>query len=429
MFRQLLVSYILMMLALVNLPGAYADNPQQIEVRLASGGKAVKSDIEDLQKALNADQSSAYNRMLLGEVFASLGLYALADEQFSAAEKIQKNLVLNQFKRVFEFNYHLPLLLCAYVEAKYPDDPAVILFQARRDIAVPQSRREERAESISRARANLAKAAQMQEPWPGTLSLLAMLDYNEARMEGRLSKLNSAIELADQELKLHPKEAMALKVKILTLNLKGERPSGLIPLLQQALQVSPRDDAMNILLAKALIEKKNYKDALYPALLGLFAQKDAASLSDARSVNFELIKKLPREDFTETINAVLSQYADRGVRSRGFRATLMRIRLADLFALAGDDQEACRQLEYAVRMHPFFRSSVAYDLACRYLKQHQYNLADVYLEMACHLGKNDADSNKYRLLKERVERVITNKKRDIALRVKLALVAKKAETN
>lgn len=352
-----------------------------------------------------------FKRLVSGEVLSSLGLYLLASEQFSEADKLANNYVLERFKLTFESNPFIAPLLFHYLQDKYPKDPAVLFFAARKHLQAQNSVIKQREQAIATARSELSMAIAQKNPWPGTHAYLAMMEYNDG-------KLDRALELCQQELSRNPDNSLAKKVRILTRCRQGKRPDEMIPELEDVLSDSARDAELNLLLGRAYIYKHEYNKATLPSILGLFNQHDRATLNEARAQVFDLIKKADRKQLLAAINRVSFDYSDPGTQGRGFRSTVMRMRLADLFALCSDKDEACSQLKTAMSMHRHFLAPAAYRLGCELMRMHKYVEALAYLNLACNQGSNPVDSQKYRVTRDRLLSILSNYRRNISMQMK-----------
>jgi hypothetical protein len=151
-----------------------------------------------------------------------------------------------------------------------------------------------------------------------------------------------------------------------------------------------------------------------PALIGLREEQDRLALSEARDEVYQLILKVKRADLLLAIEKVCG-------RSKDKRATSMRLRLADLFALSGDRKEACRQLITAMSMSPNLRAAVAFKLGYQLAMMHEYFGAYPYIDLACKLTQNPNDAEKYRAFRRRIARIGLNSPRDIALWLKVSM--------
>lgn len=391
-------------------------SPGEIHAHIASGRRVSKAFVDDVNSVISLQPGARdpFARLVAGEVLAGIGLYALADEQFAAADALSKDYVLSEFKRTFENNNYNPPLLCLYLQEKYPDDPAVLLYKARRNLQALTFSPEDKRKALATARDELARAIRLKAPWPGTFALLAMVEYNDGNRD-------LALKYTDLELKQNPDEPLARKVRVLSFWHSGKRPADLIDEISLALKISPNDDEMNLLLGRAYLDKEDYKCAMRPALLGLLLQHDPVTHKEARSQVFELIRKANRDELLKAVGEISYSFSEPGTRGRGFRATLMRMRLADLFVLAGDRVEACWQLEAALRMHPHFRAAVAFRIGKELAGLHRYKEAVPYLEMACRLNQNTRDKDNYEAMCARITRVALNADRDLALKIKVSL--------
>jgi len=367
--------------------------------------------VDSVNAELAGSPADPFKRLVAGQVLADLGLYQMAAEQYAQADKLQPDYVLREFKRTFEANHFSPPLLFLYLQDKYPDDPALLLYAARRNLQALTYSQKEKEQAMSNALKELARARALPNPWPGTYSLLAMIEYNSGHLE-------KAISYTDMELKKNPDEPLARKVKILAFCKQGKRPVELIDAIASALKIAPRDDELNLLLARALVAKHDYNNAIKPALLGLFDQHDPATLNESRSLVFELIKKADREQFNRIVNEISYGLSDPGSNGRGFRSTVMRMRLADLYVLADERKLALKELEAALRMHPHFRAAVAFRIGKELAAMHRYFEAFPYFDMACHLNQNGIDQQMYLAMRTRIARVGLNSQRDLALRIK-----------
>jgi tetratricopeptide (TPR) repeat protein len=431
--RVIVSSLFLMMSLGVLAPGRAAGAAgvcERIHASLFAGKRPVKADADAVSAELAGDQSNYFKRFVAGEVLASLGLYGLANEQFAAADKLQKDYVLSNFKSTVDSNHYVPALLFTYLLDKYPQDPAVLYFVARHNMEAPVFSRTKKEQVLSNARKQLKVASSLPKPWPGTLSTLAMLEYNEgAELTGQAKeeRLDAAIKYCERELQLYPENALAQKIKILALCRKGVQPWEMLQLLQQALKVSPRDAGLNLLLGKACIYKGNYKSAMTPALTGLFESQDAMALSEAREEVYLLIRKVNRVELLSAVDEISQALSEPGSRGRDFMSTLMRMRLADLFSMAGDRREACKQLSLAYQMHPHFKAAVAFKLGYELAMMHEYYMAYPYVDLACRLtrNKNSSDYVKYSSFRSRIARIGVNSSRDIALKLKTMFAYRK----
>lgn len=394
------------------MPGFAADGSNEIHERLAAGGRTAKNELDFVTAELAKDQNNEFKRLVAGEVLASQGFYGLAAEQFAAADKLKPDYVLGQFKALFAENRFLPALYFTYLQEKYPEDPALLFYAARRNLSALSYSREANEQAMATARKELNMAIKLKNPYPGTFATLAMMDYNQG-------KIDSAMELIEKELKLNPDQPMALRVRALALTRQGKRPSDILPEIKAALRVAPMDPEMNLLMGRACLFTKNYKEALRPALLGLFWQHDPLTLGESKAQVYELLSTVPRQELLDEINRISLELSDPETHGRGFRSTLLRMRLAELFAIHDEKEEALKQLETALRMHPHFRAAVAFRIGQVLVSMHRYFEAFPYLEMACHLNQSQTDADKYNRFRTRIARVGLNSQRDLALKIKM----------
>lgn len=405
--------------------GAIASISPQMHQSLLTGHAASKDDLSTIEIELAANQSDPFSRMVAGEVLCKLGFYGLGAEQYSAADQIQPDYVLNQFKKLFEHNPFVPALMFLYLQDKYPRDPAVLLYAARRNLSAPTFDRGEQLKAVTTARKELNLAAALPQPWPGTLALLAMMEFNDG-------KFDSAMQYADKELSKNPNETLAGKIKILVLDRLGrQRPGGfhneqLIEMIQKALKDNPSDDELNLMLSRAYFSHADYQKALKPALTGLLQQHDPNTYHDARAQVFELMKKVDETEFLLALNQVCLQYSDlgSGFNGRGFKPAMLRMRVGELFSMAGKHEEACVQFKEAKFMSRRVAAAAAYHLGKELAFMHRYADALEPLDLACRLNANPDNTAKYNALNRRIREVYVNSDRDFALKLKASLASR-----
>jgi hypothetical protein len=397
---------------------AFASVSSDLQKYLLSGRIVHKRDLNVIETELASNQSDPFTRMVAGEVLCGLGYYALGADQYSAADSLKPDYVLVEFKKLFELNAFVPALLFLYLQDKYPKDPAVLLYAARRNLSAPTFDRGEQIKAVTTARKELDMAAALPQPWPGTHALIAMMEFND-------KKLDSAIRYADLELAKNPNEPLAEKVKIMALDRLGTQRPGfqndnLTQMLEKALSKNPNDDVLNLMLGRAYSSAGNYKKALVPALTGLLQQHDPNTLHDGRAQVFELMKKLNETEFLVALNQVCLKYADpgSGLNGRGFKPAMLRIRVAELFSMSGKHEEALVQYKEAQYMSRRVAASAAYHLGKEQAFLHRYQDAMESLDLACRLNANPENTVKYEATTQRIKEVYANSGRNLALKLK-----------
>jgi tetratricopeptide (TPR) repeat protein len=368
-----------------------------IEAKLATK-PAEQADIETANQAIAANPKDAFTRVAAGEILASLGLLELAHEQFDEAEKLKPKFTLAMFEYYMRQNDRRLKLIYPYVEQKHPDAPAVMYKEA----VIWSENSLKKKEAIAKMKA----AADVDKPWPGARGRYGMLEYNRGN-------LDSAIKYCDAELKEHPHDLMAQKVRIMALLRKGKRPTDLRYEIRNALDQSRDDEQLNLLLSRAMIYSGKDRDAVWIALRGLLNASTPSSLGEGRNQVLDLLAKVgPRMivDVTDTLCANLPQ--------SDFRGTLFRMRVGELLAFAGHSKEAQYELGMALQMNPFFKETISYKLGREQLKQKNYYGAGKFFHLAT---EGDPKEAKYRQALDRTNRQLMNFKRDYALQLKILL--------
>lgn len=383
----------------------------ELRSRLSRGLKATDSDINFLSTELSKNPADPFTCLTAGEALASKGLYGLANDQYAAADKSSADFVLNQFKKIFAHDQFSSALMFLYLQDKYPRDPAVLFYAARKNLAAITFSRESKQKALSNARKELSEAIQTSDPYPGTFATLAMLEYNEG-------KIGSALSLVNQELKRNPKEPLALRINALALVKTGRKQSEVVEGITRALQESPMDDEMNLLLGRVYLGAKQYDKAIVPSLLGLYWQHDAQTLSEAKHQVYDLMEYADKRVLQAAINDLSFKLSEPGTNGGGFRSTLFRIRLADLFSIRGNRKNACAQLAAAYAMHPHFHSAVAFKLGQELAAMHLYGESLQFLNEAVQYNTVQQDEKKYRVFRDRIAAVNANSSRDLALQLK-----------
>lgn len=391
-----------------------ANSCHDIHTKLLSGQPATNADVDFVNSELQADPDNAYKRMVAGEVLTSLGLFGLAKEQFSAADKLKKDFVLTQFKSNFESTPVVANLHFVYLQDIYPDDPAILYCAARRRISAGYFSKQKMQEETQIARDKLEKAAALKDPWPGTEALLATMEYQNG-------KVASALEHANRELDRNPGQPTATRVKVMALCQLGKKPEDLIELIKSGIKKTPYDPDLNLYLGRAYLDERKYNDAILPSMMGFCQQYDAASSAEGRRQAFELIQHANRDLLLAGIEAVVNRTQDPASDGRSFKPTLMKMRLGDLFISNGDEVEGCKQLLAALKMHPHFSAAIAYKLGREYANRHYNQRAYDFLQIACRLNKNEDDAIRYDALRRRLFAVAKNSQKDIALQLKAML--------
>lgn len=387
----------------------FASAAADVHGRLQQGGLLTSSDLDAVNEDLAKDKLNPLKLVAAGEALAHLGFFTLAADQYAAADKIKPDYVLNEFKKVFENNHFIPELYFQYLQAKYPRDPAVLLYAIRRNLQSPKYTKEQKSLAIATAKKELDMALSNPHPWPETYATLSMIEYNEG-------KLDLAIHHSEIELKDNPESIMAQKVRILSLRKKGYSYASLEKMLKTALKASAQDDDLNLFLGRAYILKGDYQAAVKPSLYGFFYQYDTNTLNEARDQVFDLIKNVNHKKIMEVLSDLVM--SEPGTDGKGFRATVMVMRIAELFSIAGYRDEACQLLTVAIKMNPRFKAAVAYKLGRELVLMHRYFDAYPYLQVASMLARNPEDKAKFEAMAMRVARVGLNSDRDIAGKIK-----------
>lgn len=385
----------------------------ELRSRLARGLKASDSDISLLTNEVSKNPGDPMTRLTAGEALASKGYYGLANDQFSAADKSKTDFVLSEFKKVFETDQFSSALMFLYLQDKYPRDPAVLFYAARKNLAAITFSQESKEKALSNARKELSEAVNTANPWPGTYATLAMIEYNN-------NNIPRALSLVNQELKRNPREPLALRLNALALVRTGKKPEEVVDGISRALTVAPMDDQMNLLLGRVYIGNKDYNRAILPALLGLYWQHDPQTLSEAKQQVYELMDHADRHLLLAAINNLSFKLSEPGTNGGGFRSTLFRIRVADLFSIRGDRKAACAQLAAAYAMHPHFHSAIAFKLGQELASMHLYAESLQFLNEAVEYNTQQQDDKKYRVFRDRIADVNANASRNLALKLKKA---------
>lgn len=402
-------------------PAAEAKQSSELHQYLLSGRVAEKKHINVVEAEVQANQNDPFMRMVAGEVLSSLGYYGLGADQYSAADKMKPDFVLNEFKKIFENNAFVPALMFLYLQDKYPKDPAVLLYAARRNLFAPVFDRKEQEKAVATARKELEMAIALPQPWPGTFAQLATMEFNEG-------KLDLAIKYADSELALHPGESLAEKIKIMALDRVGRQNPGfrneqLIEMLEKTLRNRSDDGELNLMLGRAYIAADNPRKALMPALTGLLQARDGNTLNDGRAQVYELMKKIDETDFLQALNQVCLRYADpaSGINGRGFKPALLRIRVGELFSTCNKHEEACVQFKEAQYMSRRVAAAASFHLGKEQAHLHRYQEAMESLDLACRLNTNTDNTIKYEATAQRVREVYANSDRNLALKLKASI--------
>ncbi|MBX9725601.1 MAG: hypothetical protein K2X81_29660 [Candidatus Obscuribacterales bacterium] len=391
-----------------------ANSCHDIHTKLLAGQPASNLDVDFVNSELQADPDNAYKRMVAGEVLTSLGLFGLAKEQFSTADKLKKDFVLSQFKSNFESTPVVANLHFVYLQDVYPDDPAILYCAARRRISAGYFSKQKMQEEMQIAKDKLVKAAALKDPWPGTEAMLATMDYQSGDVA-------SALKHANRELERNPGQATATRVKVMALCQLNKKPEDLIDLIKSGIKKTPYDADLNLYLGRAYLDERKYNEAILPSMMGFCQQYDSASTAEGRRQAFELIKHANRDLLLAGISAVADRAQDPQSASGSFKPTLMRMRMGDLFISNGDDVDGVNQLLTALKMHPHFSAAIAFKLGKEYANKHYNQKAYDFLELACRLNKNEDDAIRYNALRRRLFKVAKNSDKDIALQLKAML--------
>lgn len=399
---MLLHIYTLFLMMILGCQPGLCLTPDDGNVRLIESKLTTKpaelADFDKVSQAVAANPNDAFTRFAAGEILASLGLLELAHEQYDASEKLKPKFTLAMFDYYMRQNDNRLKLVYPYVEIKHPDAPSVMYKTA----LLWTENRAKRNEAAPKMKA----AADVDKPWPGARGRFGMIEYNRHNLE-------SALKYCDAELKDHPRDLMAQKVRIMTLLRMGKRPQDLRNEIKNALDLSPSDEQLNLLLSRAMIYNGDIRDAVWIAMKGLLNSTTPSTLGEGRNQILDLIGKIGPQ--------MISQVADTlcaNLPPDDFRSTLFRMRIGELLAFTGNSKYAEYQLQKALEMNPFFKDAISYKLGREKLKQKNYYEAGHHFSAAASGNPNE---DKYREALKRTNRQLLNFKRDYALQLKIFL--------
>lgn len=373
------------------------NNIRLLEAKLLTK-PAEQADIAKVTAAISAEPNDAFTRFAAGEILASLGLLELADEQYDACDKLKPKFTLAMFEYYMRNNDRRLKLVFPYVETKYPDAPAVLYKSA--SIFLETSLKKNEAANKMKAAADAAK------PWPGARGRYGMIEYNRRNLQ-------SALNYCNAELKEHPHDLMAQKVKIMTLLRLGKRPTDLKNEIKNAMDQAPNDEQLNLLLSRAMIYNGQIRDAVWITMKGLLHSTSPSSLGEARNQLLDVIPAVGPKmimDVADTLCANLPP--------TDFKSTLFRMRVGELLAHTGHSLEAEYEYRKGLEGNQFFKEAISYKIGRENLKRKNYLEATKHFHAA---AISDPNETKYRDALTRTRRQLVNFKRDYALQLKILM--------
>lgn len=397
---------------------AWAGVCESIHIKLAEGQRVQQHDADSINSELLKDRTNPFKHFVAGEVMVSAGLYGLAETQFEEADRLQKDYVLTKFRQEFQKNWHIVSYVYKYVQNKYPNDPALLLYLARRHLAQLAQKGDPRQMSAQSIVEKLRLAAATAHPWPGTFALLSMLEYNEALTSAdksdRESLLKLSIKHASDELKQDPDNPLALKVRLMSILKHGGNSDNLENVFLHVLKVLPKDPEVNVLLGRAYLDRKDYKSAIQPVLIGLLTEHDFFTRQDSLMQACELARKADPAELLASVNKLL---AEPGWSTE--KKILLSTRVADMLFVAGKPEKSLDLLDMALKDCPAVtRPLLDFKIGQELTLMHRYFEARTYLDKAYQSIQDPASAKKIICLRTRVALVRCNYHRDIALQIK-----------
>lgn len=403
---------------------SFAGVCEDVHDRLSIGQLIRARDVESINSELVKDSRNPFKHFVAGEALTSLGLYHQAEEQFETADQLEKDYVRSRFGQELSARHHTLRLLCPYLQKKHPDDPALIFYEASRDLAGLQLKQQDQSQVSFQPIINqLSEAARSANPWPGTFALLSMLEYNEALNAGSRTDSNSqkdaaqlmslAIRHAGDELKRDPDNRLALKMRLLSLQKTGYAPERLEGILLDVLRVSPHDPEANALLARIYVEKKEYRSAIRPLLLGFLLKSNPSKRQDLYRA-FEVVRVLQPGEVVNCARGLIGELGWNCDESK-----LICLEVSDILAAAGKPEQALVLLGAALREAPAsFRPLLELRIGRISILTRRLDNACNYLNLASRDAFNSELSQKILSLRDRVASQKDNFHRDAAAQVK-----------
>jgi len=389
-----------------------------LDEKIALGGKVTKEDLAKLNSELESNKNNQYTRMVIGEALSSMGLFQSAHLQFAEAEKLEKDYVLRRFRAFINHNPHMAALLFPYIQDVYPRDSGLLYFLANKNMREKSISAEQRKWHMDTARKELTWATQLADPWPGTFSTLAVLDYNDALLNAKGEEqqrlFRDAVNAANRQLRSDPSDTVARKTKMMSLLRLDEPIHNLLPELKSAVEFSPADATLNVLLAKALISQNHYEEAVPYVLLALYLTDGSALTAEAKGLLFTLLNNVKLDEILTAVDQIAKTNTPRAA----YRAQLMRLNLAMLLLHRGNRLDAIAQLTRAARLHSNNAAYIEFELAKQYADMQDYRRAFTLAELAAKDAGHSGFAAQYQEFAKRIAERELNRPRDLALMLK-----------
>lgn len=352
--------------------------------------------LNEVQDILKRDANNVRAHLIAGELLANLGLQNFARSEFKAADKLSPGSFIEEYHRLLRQSPFCAVRIAFFGREDYPNDGAVLYDIARLNM-VNNFRRS--------AIEILERASMLREPWPDTNGTLAKL-YLDAGQPGK------SMRAAETELKADPLNVRAQRVLLLAKWRLGTSLAELAPELKKLLQQHPDDPDLNLMQAQLSYDRHQFEDAVKPDLFALMQEDGGYTINIAKELFAKLSQKVPQQDLLCHVDAVAPD------SSQNLRRSLLRLRVAEVWAQAGKHNAASQQLARALKMHPYFVPMAYYRLGNEMCKMHNLDAAAFCYKRALQGKPGDPY---YQRAAQRSEQVSRNRKNDIAYQLKTVI--------
>jgi len=403
---------------------ARADVCSDLHLRLGKGEKADNADAEAISAELKKDISNPYKHLVAAEVLSSVGFAGNAKKEYEEADRLQNGFVQAQFRKDLKANMHTVRFAWPYIEKKDPNDPAMLYYLSRRQLAEIAVKRDPSQTSTAQIQEQLQRAIATHKPWPGTYALLAMLEYSDAINPSfkaeRQKLLRDAYNNASAELLNDPANPLALKVKMVALLKSGGNADKMQNDLQRLARIMPVDPEANIFLARAYLDKHDYAAAVKPVAIGLMTQHDPFTHNESLSQARILAHKADPDVLVKAISEVLLQpwwkkpsriqlcfdMANELAKARHFDQAI------SLLALAAPHCSGDQKAMALLKIGEYFAAS------------YRYTEAFKVLTSAIMEAKDEALTQNIVDFRQRIASLRDNTEHDVAQKIKIAILRK-----
>ena len=407
---------------------AWAGIFEDLHEKLGRGEPVAARDVEPINSELSKNPNDPFKHLVAAELLINLGMYDQAEEQFAAAERLKKGYVQAKYAEELRANHHTVRLITPYMQKKYPDDGALLFYKANLDFVGLREKHGEKNVSLKHVIEEFRVAAEAPNPWPGSLTMLASVEFFEAERLGQAAAresliaedtaeqkwemLRQALKHVNEALVRDPQDLIAKKIRIMVMAKGGIAPGQLEKALLEDLKSWPLNPDSNLLLGKIYMARKDYASATRPLLIALAGSSISPGLKRlvldlARNVDPMLIS----ETSAKLVSELSWEKTDRG--------SLYLLQVADILTLAGKQETALKLYTYtAQNCSPALQPLLQLRLGQVLTLLRRYDEACLCLDRALEASPDPDFFQKVTSIRERTVALRANAKQDIAAQLK-----------